>query len=99
MDPKLITEWAFRLLQNHNELSKEDDLTPEALELVAKRIQRIRAGLAPEIEFMASVNWLSNVVAIHRLDQTPLPRYCDGDKIQQPDLLAVVQYEHKLIPV
>lgn len=99
MDPQLITEWAFRLLQNHNELSKEDELTPEVLELVAKRIQRIRAGLAPEIGFMASVNWLSNVVAIHRLDQTPLPRYYDGDEIEPPDLLAVVQYQHKLIPV
>jgi len=99
MDPKQITEWAFRLLLSYGELSKEREFTPETLDLVAQRIQRIRAGLAPEIEFMAAVNWLSNVVVIHRLDQTPMPHYCNTEEVQQPDLLAIVRYEGRLVPV
>jgi Holliday junction resolvase len=99
MDSNKITELAYRLLFCYSEVSKHFDLTSETIDHLSKRIQRIRAGLAPEMEFMAAVNWLSRVVGIHRLDQTPLPRYFDGYDVQQPDLLAIVHHKDRLLPV
>jgi Holliday junction resolvase len=99
MDSTKITELAYRLLFGYGEVSKHFDLTPETIGQLSKRIQRIRAGLAPEMEFMAAINWLSRVVIIHRLDQTPLPRYFDGYDVQQPDLLAIVHHKDRLLPV
>ena len=99
MDSTKITELAYRLLFGYSEASKYFDLTPETIDRISKRIQRIRAGLAPEMEFMAAVNWLSSVVCIHRLDQTPLPRYFDGYDVQQPDLLAIVHHKDRLLPL
>jgi Holliday junction resolvase len=99
MDAKQITETAFRLLQHYGEVSKVESLDPETLERLTQRVQRIRAGLAPEKELIAAVNWLSNVVAIHQLDQTPQPAYCKFNEMRIPDLLAIALYEGHLIPI
>jgi Holliday junction resolvase len=99
MDAKQITETAFRLLQHYGEVSKAESLDPETLERLTQRVQRIRMGLAPEKEFIAAVNWLSNVVAIHQLDQTPQPAYCGFNEVRIPDLIAIALYNGHLIPV
>jgi Holliday junction resolvase len=99
MDAKQITEAAFRLLQHYGEVSKAESLDPETLDRLTQRVQRIRAGLAPEKEFVAAVNWLSNVVAIHQLDQTPQPTYCSFNEMRVPDLIAIALYDEHLIPV
>lgn len=99
MDAKQITEAAFRLLQHYGEVSRGESLDPETLDRLTQRVQRIRAGLAPEKEFIAAVNWLSNVVAIHQLDQTPQPVYCKFNEVRVPDLIAIALYNGHLIPV
>jgi hypothetical protein len=99
MDRTQITNLAYRLLLRHQEISKEQELTPETIEKIAERIQRIQAGLAPEMEFMAAINWLGRVVSVQRLDQTPLPRYVESGDIEVPDLIAIVQIDGKTFPV
>jgi len=99
MDTKEITEIAFRLLNNFAEVSKEKTLDPESLERISQRVQAIRAGLALETEFVATVNWLSRALVIHRLDQTPIPDYTGRDPIKIPDALAIVIHKGKLVRV
>jgi Holliday junction resolvase len=79
--------------------TKEKALDPETLERLTERVQQIRAGLGPEMEFVAAVNWLSHVLSIHRLEQTPIPKYVDGDSFRVPDVLAITIHERELIPV
>jgi Holliday junction resolvase len=99
IDHKQITELAFRLEQAYSVVLKQQSLDPGTIETLTQRLQEIRAGLAPEMEFVAAVNWLSHVVAIHRLDQTPQPNYCKSDKFRTPDVLAIVRYKGHLFPV
>src|SRR5690348_995940 len=99
MDKKQITELAFRLQQAYDVALKEQKLDHETLESLTRRMQEIRAGLAPEKEFVAAVNWLSHVAAIHLLDQIPQPNYCGTEKFRIPDVLAIVQYHGILQPV
>jgi len=95
---KQLTEIAFRILPSYVELLKQKTLDPDTLDAVTTRIRQIYAGLAPEKEFAAAVNWMSNVVAIHSLDQTPIPNYSGAEKFQVPDLLAIVKYKGHLLP-
>jgi Holliday junction resolvase len=99
MDAKQITEAAFRLLQHYGEVSKAESLNPETLDRLTQRVQQIRAGLAPEKEFVAAVHWLSNVVTIHQLDQTPQPAYREFNEMRIPDLIAIALYNGHLVPV
>src|SRR5436305_7192733 len=99
MNPNEITELAFRVEETYNIALRQQNLTPESLEEVARRMQQIRAGLAPEREFVAAVNWLSHVSTIHRLGQTPLPTYNGKRSLRIPDVLAIVRYSGHLVPV
>src|SRR5712692_8532331 len=84
MTPEEISKLAF-LLYPHIVRSKPDTTSTESL---AQRIEGMQAGLQPEDEFAATVGWLGNCAAIHRIDQTPMPLPALGDKIQAPDFIA-----------
>ena len=80
-DPR-ITELAFRVLPVARELARElgygTPVEAEVVTAVSKRIKGLETGLAPELEFVAAVNWLGQTPAINRIDQTPLPRRGSG---------------------
>jgi Holliday junction resolvase len=99
MDNKQITELAFRLQEAYGLALKEKALDPSTLEELARRMQEIRAGITPEMEFVAAANWLSRTVVIHRVDQTPQPKYRERDKFRIPDVVAIVRYNGHLLPV
>lgn len=98
-DSKQITELAFRMLTIATEVSREEKLDSETIDRVTERIRRIRAGLGPELEFVAVVNWLACCLAIHRLDQTPLPKCMTGTHLRIPDILAISLKDGKIAPV
>lgn len=79
-----ISQLAF-LLYPHIVRSKPEASSTETL---AERIKRMQEGLQPEDEFAATVGWLGNSAAIHRIDQTPMPFPALTDKMQAPDFIA-----------
>src|SRR5260370_22533159 len=99
MDSKKITEVAFRLFGTYFEIYKQHSLDPEALDRITKRIRRLRAGLDPEMEFVAAVNWLSRALVVHRLDQIPMPKCHTPDGVKIPDIIAVPISKGIVFPV
>jgi Holliday junction resolvase len=98
-DPKQITETAFLLTPAFQELVREKNLDAETIARVSKRIEQLRAGLAPELEFICVVNWLGNCLALHRLDQLPMPKYRADQSMRVPDVLAIPVMNGKRVPV
>ncbi len=84
MTPEEISELAF-LLYPHVVRSKPDTASTESL---AQRIKGMQEGLQPEDEFAATVGWLGNCAAIHRIDQTPMPFPALTERLQAPDFIA-----------
>ena len=84
MTPKEISELAF-LLYPHVVRSKPDITSAESL---AERIKGMQHGLQPEDEFAATVDWLGNCAAIHRIDQTPMAHPASTEKMRAPDFIA-----------
>jgi hypothetical protein len=84
MTPEEISQLAF-LLYPHLVRSKPDATSAESL---AQRIKGMQEGLQPEDEFAATVGWLGNCAAIHRIDQTPMPFPPLTEKMQAPDFIA-----------
>ena len=95
MTPDEISQLAF-LLYPDVVKSKPDAVLTESL---AQRIRRLQDGLEPEDEFAATVAWLGNCAAIHRLDQTPIPLPVLGEKMRAPDFIAFPMVCGKAFPV
>ncbi len=97
-DPRL-TRLAFIVRPIARELAHElkDDGQVEAdvIRTVAARITTIEAGLSPELEFIAAINWLGRAAIANRVDQTPLPKYRDADpNFKVPDVLCIASLEN-----
>jgi len=71
----------------------------ENADALAKRVESLKKGLLPEDEFAATVMWLGNCAAIHRIDQTPMPLQVSRDEMRAPDLLALPIVNGKALPV
>src|SRR5205085_9658489 len=65
---------------------------------VAKRLEQLRRGLAPEDEFALLVTWLGRCRLIHKLGQEQLP-LSSTDTYRVPDFLAIFEQNDNLIPV
>jgi hypothetical protein len=87
------TESQFRQLLDLLDLPDADD--PDA---VAKRLEQLRRGLAPEDEFSLLVTWLGRCRLIHKLGQEQLPVH-SVETYRVPDFLAVFEHDGSLIPV
>src|SRR5687768_4798401 len=87
------TESQLRHLLDLLDLPGADD--PDA---VAKRLEQLRRGLAPEDEFSPLVTWLGRCRLIHKLGQEQLP-VSSIDTYRVPDFLAVFEHDDGLIPV
>jgi Holliday junction resolvase len=60
----------------------------------------IEAGLSPELEFIAAVNWLGRTLTVNRIDQTPLHRYHDGGpESRVPDILSIASIDGNSVPL
>lgn len=66
-------------------MTSEAGATAEAL---AERVESLKKGLLPEDEFAATVIWLGDCAAIHRIDQTPMPLQIKPNELRAPDFLA-----------
>ncbi len=108
-DPR-FTDLAFRLLPAAREVARElanharpvdaAHVDAEVVAAVSKRIQQLEAGLSPELEFIAAVNWLGQTVAINRIDQTPLPScHTSAGEFKVPDILCVVSIDGRKLPL
>jgi len=84
MTDEEISNLAF-LLYPHVVRSKPDAI---AIESLAKRVKGMQAGLQPEDEFAATVDWLGNCAAIHRIEQAPMVHPALTEKMQAPDFMA-----------
>lgn len=102
-DPRL-TGLAFRVLPVARELARElgrgSPVEAEVVTAVSKRVKELEAGLAPELEFVAAVNWLGRTPAINRIDQTPLPA-CHGSaaELKVPDIICVASVDGRTFPL
>lgn len=94
MDSQELCKLAYRLYPHV--ATAEDGLNAEAL---ATRIESLQKGLLPEDEFSATVMWLGNCAAIHRIDQTPMPLQVERDEMRAPDLLAFPIVNGRPMPV
>jgi Holliday junction resolvase len=102
-DPRL-TDLAFRVLpvvrELARELAHEGHVEAEVVSAVSKRIKELEAGLSPELEFIAAVNWLGRTPAINRIDQTPLPPcHADATELKVPDIICVVSVDGRTLPL
>jgi Holliday junction resolvase len=95
MTPEQQSQLAF-LLYPHLAQPNPDN---HSVEVLADRIKGIQRGLLPEDEFSATVSWLGNCAAIHRIDQTPMPVMEMPDKMRAPDFIAFPVLEGKVHPV
>jgi Holliday junction resolvase len=95
MTPEQLSQLAF-LLCPHLAKPNPDNHSAEVL---ADRIKGIQRGLLPEDEFSATVCWLGNCAAIHRIDQSPMPVVEMPEKMRAPDFLAFPIHDGKLYPV
>ena len=68
--------------------------TPED---VLRRLEHLQRALAPEHEISLILNWLGRCTLVHRLGQEQLP-LSSTDAYRVPDLLAVFDYEGRLVP-
>ena len=84
MTPEEISQLAF-LLYPHIIRSKPDTNSTESL---AQRIKGLQEGLQSEDEFAATVAWLGNCAAIHRIDKTPMPVPVPTETMRAPDFIA-----------
>jgi Holliday junction resolvase len=81
------------------ELGRGSPVEAEVVTAVSKRIKELEAGLAPELEFVAAVNWLGRTPAINRIDQVPLPP-CHGSaaELKVPDIICVASVDGRTLP-
>jgi Holliday junction resolvase len=99
MDPNEITMAAFRMAGIHFAISKEQSLDQTTLDRLTERVRQVQAGMGPEMEPAAAVNWLAKSVIVHRTDQTPMPKYHGGDLIRIPDIIAFSTIKGTSVPV
>lgn len=101
-DPRL-TDLAFRVLPVARELARElarGHAEAEVVSAVSRRIKQLEAGLSPELEFIAAVNWLGRTPAISRIDQTPLPPcHTSTDELKMPDIICVASIDGRTLPL
>jgi len=102
-DPRL-TDLAFRVLPTARELARElareSHVEAEVTTAISKRIRELEAGLSPELEFIAAVNWLGRTATINRIEQTPLPPCHDSPvELKVPDIICVVWADGRMIPL
>jgi Holliday junction resolvase len=94
MTPDELARLAFRIFLH--------SANPEGLpiEALANRIRAVQKGLLPEDEFAATVCWLGHCLAIHRLDQTPMPGLDNLSRtLRAPDFLVVAEVGGTPVPV
>lgn len=95
MTPEEQSQLAF-LLYPH---LAQPNPAKHSVQLLAERIKGIQRGLQPEDEFSATVCWLGNCAAIHRIEQRPMPVMEMPEKMRAPDFIAFPMFEGKLYPV
>jgi len=102
-DPRL-TDLAFRVLpvarELARELAREGRIEAEVVSAVSRRIKQLEAGLSPELEFIAAVNWLGWTPAINRIDQTPLPPcHTTTDELKVPYIICAASLDGRTLPL
>src|SRR5262249_2555247 len=71
-----------------------DDPDPDA---IARRLEQLRRGLAPEDEFALVLSWLGKCRLVHKLGQEQLPLVSIHD-YRVPDFVALFEHDGKTIP-
>ncbi|MEJ7630917.1 MAG: hypothetical protein WKF28_00285 [Rubrobacteraceae bacterium] len=80
-----------------HEVLEETAWQPDAQTLI-ERVRRLHLGLPAEDEFSVLLAWLGKCRLVHKLDQLQTPPE-SKDLYQVPDLLAMFEYEGRLLPV
>jgi Holliday junction resolvase len=65
---------------------------------IVKKVQQLQKGLPSEDEFMLLLSWLGKCRLVHKLDQLQAPP-SSKEELRVPDLLAIFDYNDRLVPV